>query len=101
MNLEITGGNGGTDYEPYTTHYYISSISINWAQVLYPIRTLINGKVMDLVGKLESLRDVYNTSNWECRYDDSGYDASFEKAFLKPIPLEKVNKLIRENLISS
>lgn len=98
LNLDIRGGDDGTDYEPYTTHYYISKIDINWATILYPIRTLINGKVMDLVSKLEDLKKVYYTSSWECQFDTSGYDASFEKAYLKPRILEQVNSLIKEHL---
>ncbi len=97
LKLSIEGGDGGTDYEPYVTHYYIRDVSIDWAKILYPIRQQIKGKVMDLVEKLD-VADVYEPSSWECVYDSSGYDATFEKAYLKPAGLEIVNALIRKNL---
>ena len=96
--LQIEGGDGGTDYEPYTTHYYISNIKIDWAHVLYPIRLQLSCKVMELVHKLENLKAIYDVSNWECNYDSSGYDAVFHYASLNSNALQSVNSLIKENL---
>lgn len=96
--LSIESGNGGTDYEPYTTHYYISNIKLDWAHILYPIRLQLSCKVMDLVNQLENLTSVYNTDNWNCLYDSSGYDAVFSSAELQPQVLQKVNLLIFDNL---
>ena len=98
LKLDIQHGDGGTDYEPYTTHYYISTVSIDWATILYPIRQQIKGKVLDLVAKLEQLEEVYYASSWECEYDDSDYDATFIRAYLEPHVLSQVNALIKKNL---
>lgn len=95
LNLSIEGGDDGTDYEPYVTRFYISNISIDWAYILYPIRTSLNCKVFDLVEKLSNIKEVYNVSNWECNYDTSTYDAKFTSAKLKKDILEKVNKTIK------
>ena len=94
LSISIEGGNGGTDYEPYTTHYYITGVEIDWAYILYPIRLKLNCKVFDLVDKLNQLSEVKDISNWECNYDTATYDATFHSAKLKTNTLEVVNALI-------
>ena len=98
VNLSIHSGDDGTDYEPYVTRYYISRVSIDWAHILYPIRTKLSCKVMELVSKLEGLKSVYSIDNWDCNYSTDSYDAQFRSAKLKQSTLDEVNKLIQKNI---
>lgn len=95
--LNIQGGDDGTDYEPYTTRYYIQSISIDWKTILYPIRTKLKS-VLDTASQLVGLEEIYHADNWDCNYDTSSYDAYFLNAKLKKPILDKVNKIIKTNL---
>jgi len=97
LSLKIVGGDDGTDYEPYTTRYDLESVCINWAEILYPIRLKLKCKVFDLVKKLENLKPVYNTDNWDVSYSGS-YDVSFNHARLNQSTLNKVNELIKSHL---
>ena len=98
LHLSIVGGDGGTDYEPYVTHYYIDNVKIDWPYILYPIRQRLSCKVFDLVEKLENEKLIYAVSSWDCFFNTSTYDAHFEYASLKPHALAKVNQIIKENL---
>jgi hypothetical protein len=98
LHLGITGGDGGTDYEPYVTHYYVSEVNINWLDILYPIRLNVKGSLHDLDEKLCSITEVYDISNWKVTCNTSGYDARFESAALNKSTLDLVNKTIKQHL---
>ncbi len=95
--LDIVGGDDGSDYEPYTTRYYINNVNIHWETILYPIRTKLKS-VLETAKQLENLKAVYDTSSWKCNYSTYSYDAVFENAKLNQNVLEKVNAIIKENL---
>jgi hypothetical protein len=97
LNLDIVGGDDGTDYEPYTTKYIINSVNIDWKMILYPIRTKLKS-VLDTEKQLEQLKDVYNPHYWDCNYNTNGYDAIFNNAKLMFRQLEEVNDVIKNNL---
>lgn len=98
LKLKIQGGDGGTDYEPYTTHYYISKVNIAWLDILYPIRFNINGPLLKLAEQLNNIEELYDVSNWHVTYDTSGYDAVFESASLNKRTLDLVNQTIKQYL---
>lgn len=94
LNLRIVGGNDGTDYEPYTTHYYVGSVNIDWPTILYPIRTTLKS-VLDCAEALSNLSELYYPDNWEVKYDNSTYDAMFEYCKLRDYYLGLVNDTIK------
>lgn len=97
MDIKIVGGDDGTDYEPYTTHYYIVSIDIDWKHILYPIRTHLKS-VLETEKQLLKLKNIYNSSNWDCNYDTSTYDATFHSVKLHINNLKEINEVIKNNL---
>lgn len=97
LSLNIKAGDDGTDYEPYTTRYYIQSVSIDWNHILYPIRTKLKS-VLETTKQLENCKEVYYKSNWECNYDSSTYDVYFQNAKLNSETLKKINEIIKSNL---
>lgn len=84
----VQGGNGGTDYEPYTTHYIIESIQIDWKHVLYPIRLSLKCTVEEAENKLKELN-----LDWDISYNTYGYDATFE--YVKCNNYHLINELIK------
>jgi hypothetical protein len=97
LNLTICGGDEGTDYEPYTTKYFVEKVDIDWKTILYPIRTKIKS-VLTTARELENLSEVYDVDNWLCSYDTSMYDAVFHNAVLDKDILDSINKTIKSNL---
>lgn len=98
LGLDIQSGDDGTDYEPYTTRYYIQSVSVDWNHILYPIRTKLKS-VLETSKQLEKCKAIYNINNWECNFNTSFYDAYFENAKLNNTTLQKVNEIIKNNLL--
>jgi len=97
LYLKIVGGNGGTDYEPYTTHYYLENVEIRWEEILYPIRQKLNCKVFDLVEKLKNIKSVYSIGNWNITYFGN-YDVTFSSASLSENVVGEINSVIKKHL---
>jgi hypothetical protein len=98
LNLDIQGGDGGTDYEPYTTHYYINQVRLDWLHILYPIRLALKSKVHEVAKELDSIPGIHEPGNWICNYDDSSYDATFYSAAMGKDLLQRVNVVIKKHL---
>lgn len=98
LYLNIVGGDDGTDYEPYVTHYYIEEVKIKWEEILYPIRLKLNCKVFELVEELDSIKGVYSIGNWDVNYSGS-YDVDFNRASLSRTMVSEINNVIKKHLI--
>ena len=96
LELVIESGDDGTDYEPYTTRYVLSYVVIDWAKVLYTIRTKLDS-VINTAVDLEKVMTVYNTDNWSVNYGGT-YDVAFENAALYSTVLAEVNAVIKKHL---
>lgn len=97
LGIQIAGGDSGTDYEPFVTHYYVGYVYLDWPKILYPIRTSLTS-VLECAEALSNIKEVYEPSNWTVNYDSSTYDAVFQNCKLNNWVLSKVNDTIKKFL---
>jgi len=98
IDLTVMGGDGGTDYEPYVTNYYIDNVVIDWKRVLYNIRHKLKCSVSEMAKKLEKINRTYDPVNWCCTYSGD-YDVTFEEARLTALSLKIINNEIKKELL--